>query len=365
MLQHISKSAAAKKLSQRFCLVKTAKLFALKYTFQAARRKPQINCEERDMGMKKGEAQSKKASVERQIDHDAIAQKNEEAKERQRQYNRDYYLKNREKLRLQKREYYANCDKVAYAARGRKYYADNREKMAANAREYRQRNLEKCNEWAKKSRQKNKEKIAAYREVNKERLLAARREYRAKNRERILAYQRDYYLKTREKHAAYREANRERLRAYRRDYYAKNREKQKAYIEKNKYRIYNYSLNCYTIKAIEQIRNLHADRVLDYMNRYPFEDYAEQYIKIKLRQQRVYPSQGRYDDCFDAGMLAYLYSIHRCAAMQYAHTEAYIKKLVGIYIIQALVVYDESKYLCKTNGFREIHLDADYSANRF
>lgn len=64
-------------------------------------------------------------------------------------------------------------------------------------------------------------------------------------------------------------------------------------------------------------------------------------------------------------MLAYLYSIHRCAFMSYNHVAAYIKKMIKIYIICALVVYDDSKNLCKANGFKEIKLNADESANKY
>ena len=116
---------------------------------------------------------------------------------------------------------------------------------------------------------------------------------------------------------------------------------------------------------MQKIRNECPDIVSDYIKRYPFEEYAEFYIKRALHIRKIYPAQDRYADCYDAGMFAYLYSIHRCAAMRYNHTEPYIKKMIRTYIICAIVVYEEAKNLCQENGFQEIRLNADASANRY
>ena len=170
-----------------------------------------------------------------------------------------------------------------------------------------------------------------------------RKAYLVKNKERLL-----------ERSKAYWEANRETLLAKKREYY-----------EKNRYRLCNYSLNCYCLKAIEKIRNSCPDEVDSYMKSYPFEECAEIFIRRALRRHGIYPSHGVYDDCYDAGMMAYLYSIHRCAAMKYTHTQAYIKKMIRVYIICAIVIYYEAKNLCRTNGLREIRLDAETSINKY
>jgi len=145
----------------------------------------------------------------------------------------------------------------------------------------------------------------------------------------------------------------------------KIREKRRKYYEDNKYRLCNYTLNCYCIRAIEKIRGSYRDAVDEYINRYPFEIYAESSIRKELSKHKIYPSQARHADCYDAGMLAYLYSIHRCAAMKYNHSEYYIKKMIRIYVICAIVVYEETKNLCRINGFFEIRLNADTSVNRY
>ena len=141
---------------------------------------------------------------------------------------------------------------------------------------------------------------------------------------------------------------------------AEIKEKRRKYYQENKYRICNRVLNCYCLKAIEQIRASCPGKVGSYMRQYPFEEYAEVFIRRALCRYNIYRTHGMYDDCYDAGMLAYLYSIHRCAAAQYTHTQAYIKKMIRIYIICAMVVYQESKNICRVNGLRETCLDAEY-----
>jgi len=143
----------------------------------------------------------------------------------------------------------------------------------------------------------------------------------------------------------------------------KRRIKSKNYYEKNKYRLCNNKLNFYSFYAIEQIQENCKETVNEYFERYPFEMYAENYILKELYKKNIYSTQDKYADCYDAGMIAYLYSICRCAYMKYNHTEAYIKKMVRVYIICALVVYTDTYNLCRENGFQEVRLDAHASIN--
>ena len=143
------------------------------------------------------------------------------------------------------------------------------------------------------------------------------------------------------------------------------KEKRRKYYENNRYAICDKTINSYCASKIKKVRGLCIGRVNEYMVRYPFEKYADRYIKRQLSIYKVKPSDSRYADCYDAGMMAYLYSIHRCAEMSYSHTEPYIKKLVRIYIICALVVYDDTRNLCQANGFREVRLDAEASFDRY
>ena len=190
------------------------------------------------------------------------------------------------------------------------------------------------------------------------------REYYWRNRDKLRALQRKYYILKVQKQAdtaaeqarIQREKEKERIAARRRKYYQDNRYK----------KCYN-TLNRYAFKSIERARGICPDRIDEYACLYSFEKYAESYLKKSLRMNEIYNSQGRYDDCYSAGMLAYWYSIHRCAVKQYGgeHTTAYIKKMIRIYITCALVVYSDTKNLCHENGFHEIRLDADYAANQY
>lgn len=65
-----------------------------------------------------------------------------------------------------------------------------------------------------------------------------------------------------------------------------------------------------------------------------------------------------YADCYDAGMLAYLYSVHRCAYMGYAHIEAYTAKMIRIYLICAKVAFYETNQLCRENQLYEVRLES-------
>ena len=147
--------------------------------------------------------------------------------------------------------------------------------------------------------------------------------------------------------------------------FQEQKNKSKKYYERNKYRLCYYKLNSYSFDAIEQISKKCSKTVRKYIENYPFEIYADKYIIQELNRYRIYTTHGNYDDCYDAGMIAYLYSVHRCAFMKYNHTEAYIKKMIRIYIICALVIYNETYNICKENGFQEIRLDADVSQYRY
>ena len=73
--------------------------------------------------------------------------------EERKEYNRQWYLKNKERL----------------AEKSKKNYEKNKDKRLKYAQEYRENNKEKITEYRKEYKQKNKEKIAKYsREYQKE-----------------------------------------------------------------------------------------------------------------------------------------------------------------------------------------------------
>lgn len=108
---------------------------------------------------------------------------------------------------------------------------------------------------------------------------------------------------------------------------------------------------------MERVQAACPERVREYLERWPFEVFAQEQIRRHLYRQRIYPHQERYADCYDAGMLAYLYSIHRCAMMGYTHTEQYILKLIRIFTICALNAGQETRAICRENDLTELRLD--------
>ena len=139
------------------------------------------------------------------------------------------------------------------------------------------------------------------------------------------------------------------------------KEKRRQYYEKNRYRLCDNSLNHYCPKTIAQIVKLCPDAVNEYYHRYSFEEYGEPSIQKQLSNYRIFSHQARYQDCYDAGMLAYLFSIHRCAYMGIENVRAYINKMIRIYVVCALVIYDDVRNLCKANDFKEVRIDAEQS----
>lgn len=69
--------------------------------------------------------------------------------------DREYYLKNKERLLTQKKDRYATNDivRIEYRARGRKYYAEHREAIKARVKEYSLKNQDKIREYQRQLRQ--------------------------------------------------------------------------------------------------------------------------------------------------------------------------------------------------------------------
>ena len=113
----------------------------------------------------------------------------------------------------------------------------------------------------------------------------------------------------------------------------------------------------YCYRAIERVKESCEKKVNHLYEKFPYDEFAEKRLYQLLNRERIYEGQGCYADCVSAGMLAYIYSIHRCAYMGYTNVEGYISKMLRIYILCAVVAYRDSENLCKENGFRQIRLD--------
>lgn len=113
----------------------------------------------------------------------------------------------------------------------------------------------------------------------------------------------------------------------------------------------------YNDRAIEKVRRKCAEQVDALYEKFPFEGYVEKRLRQLLRKYGIAPTCGCYDDCYSAGMMAYLYSVHRCAYMGYKNEEGYVAKMLRIYLICAIVAYKDAQNLCHENGFCEVRID--------
>ncbi len=220
-----------------------------------------------------------------------------------------YYQAHRDEIRQQQREYYQKGDKEVHAARVREY------------------------------RRKNHEAYLVY-----------RREYRARNQERFAEYDR----RSREKRRKQRGES-----VYKPRVPAMVQKDTRTYYERNRYELCRRRIGEECFRAMEKVMAVCPERIERYLEQWPFEAYAAKRIKSQLWRWRIYPQHRLYDDCYDAGMLAYLYSIYRCAMMEYQHVNQYIAKMVGIFIICALNAGRETENLCRENNLRLCHMDHD------
>lgn len=218
-----------------------------------------------------------------------------------------------------------------------------------------------------------------------------RRQWALDHPEQTRSYGRGFYQRNMEKRKAssvayYREHKAERN-AYSREYYRRKKAQDPDYVKKlnqkarenrqetllpsrprqslprdpweQKVSNCRKTLEEYAYRSIERVRMQFPEQVAEWLALFPFEEYGHRRICAQLYRCRIFAGHAAYDDCYEAGMLAYLYSMHRCAALNCDYTVPYIRKMVRIYVLCALIVYRDAHNLCRANGFREVQLDAD------
>lgn len=255
---------------------------------------------------------------------------------------REYYYAHREEICRKNRERYQSLDKEVRTARSRKYMRDHYEA-----------HLEAGREWHKSHRDHMREYQKQYREKNKQDCMAARKIYEAEHQEQI-----------RERRRKYREAHRDEILAKAKIYRDIHKEQIRAYNRKNRYRQSQRLLNDYCLRSVETIQQQVPAQVSAYLEKWPFESLAHKRILWVLGKMGISPAHHLHQECYDAGMIAYLYTIHRCAYMNYTHVEAYLLKMIPILVRSALIVGGEVDHLCLHNGFREYRLEASTPENR-
>jgi len=91
------------------------------------------------------------------------------------EWQKEYYVKNKEKLK--------------------EYYEKNKEQMDKQSREYYEKNKEVYKEYYEKNKERIYQQQKEYYEKNKERIYQRQKEYRAKNKERISELQKKYRVR--------------------------------------------------------------------------------------------------------------------------------------------------------------------------
>jgi hypothetical protein len=157
------------------------------------------------------------------------------------EYNKQYRLKNKDRLKEYKKIY------------SKKYYEINSEKIKERAKEY-------GTIYKKENKEKIKIKNRIYSENNKDK----RKEYREKNKEKLKEYKKEYYQKNKDlgKQKEYREKNRERIKVWRNnsknEHNAKRREKRK----ERKINVFNMLGGCKCVMCEEnRVNRLTIDHI--------------------------------------------------------------------------------------------------------
>ena len=117
-------------------------------------------------------------------------------------------------------------------------------------------------------------------------------------------------------------------------------------------------LNIYSYNGIARVTAQMGDTITYMYNDYPYERYFFPYFKKLCYKYAIRQCSYLYQECYDAGMLAYMYSICRCSVMKdkgnAEHVKAYIWKLVRIYFIAAIVIEKEFINVCREKGYKQV-----------
>ncbi len=148
--------------------------------------------------------------------------------------------------------------------------------------------------------------------------------------------------------------NQEKIKKYYRDYYIKNR-----------VRLCEKRVEVYMSNAIKKIGVIMPDEISKLYDKYPFEVYGDPYLDKTLKIYGVRQNELAFAECYEAAMMGYIYSIHRCAYMGYTHTENYIKFMIRCFIRMGLVLANKERYAMQSENYEIVYLDDEANRNRF
>lgn len=113
----------------------------------------------------------------------------------------------------------------------------------------------------------------------------------------------------------------------------------------------------YTVNSITRVKKCIDNSIIkEYENRFSPEN-ALIVARAVLKFKGINKNSIVYDECYsDAGLL-YMYTIHRCAYMQYTYLENYFKFMMKISIIWNWAIVSEEKVFCEENSLKKVSLD--------
>ena len=121
------------------------------------------------------------------------------------------------------------------------------------------------------------------------------------------------------------------------------KKRNREYYKKNRVKICKKQIDVYMPNTIKKIGELVSDEILVLYDQYPFEMY-ETYLRAKLKACGLRQNNLAFDECYEAAMVGYMYSIHRCAYMHYSHVEYYIKFMIQQCITIGLMLANQMQY---------------------
>lgn len=121
----------------------------------------------------------------------------------------------------------------------------------------------------------------------------------------------------------------------------------------------------YIPKVIETARMKAPEPIAKYYEKFPFDHYAEPHIKRNLRVNKIREHKLAYQECYEAGILAYMYSISRCVYSKIENVEGYIRKMIRISFVWGITIFDEGRNICSQNGFSRVHVDSPENSRKY
>ena len=117
-------------------------------------------------------------------------------------------------------------------------------------------------------------------------------------------------------------------------------------------------------QAIRKIGTAIPVKVSKLYEEYPFEEYGMPYIKRKLIKYGITQNKLPFDECVEISMIGYMYSIHRCAYMNYDYVENYIKHMISCCIKIGLVLTNKDRYSLQSGNYRIVYLDDERNSKK-